>query len=187
MLPKAQAVDELEAVAHAAGRDATLIPLIESALGMRNLDAIAGAPYVQRLAFGTIDFRVDLGMQADEDGDEVELASFRAELALASRFAGLQQPIDGVTVAVDDAERVAADVRRGLRFGFGAKLCIHPKQVAVVHRTLAPSEQQLDWARRVLAAVAVSRGAAVQIDGKMVDRPVILQAEDFVARAERNQ
>ena len=55
--------------------------------------------------------------------------------------------------------------------------------------TAAPREtasaQQLDWARRVLAAVAVSRGAAVQIDGKMVDRPVILQAEDIVARAER--
>ena len=72
-----------------------------------------------------------------------------------------------------------------MRFGFGAKLCIHPKQVAAVHKALAPGEQQADWARRVLAAVAVSRGAAVQIDGKMVDKPVILQAEDIVARGER--
>ena len=185
VLPKAQTVDELAAVAQAAQRDAVLIPLIESALGMRNLEAIAGAPRVQRLAFGTLDFRVDLGMQAEEGGDESELASFRAAMALASRLAGIQQPIDGVTVAVDDAERIATDVRRGLRFGFGAKLCIHPKQVAAVHRALAPGEQQLDWARRVLAAVAVSRGAAVQIDGKMVDKPVILQAEDIVARGER--
>ena len=185
VLPKSQTVDELAAVAQAAGRECTLIPLVESALGMRNLEAIAGAPRVQRLAFGTIDFRVDLGMKAEEDGDESEIASFRAAMALASRLADLQPPIDGVTVQLDDPQRIVLDVHRGLRFGFTAKLCIHPRQVAAVHGALAPSAQQLDWARRVLAAVAVSRGAAVQIDGKMVDRPVILQAEDIVARAER--
>jgi citrate lyase subunit beta/citryl-CoA lyase len=91
-----------------------------------------------------------------------------------------------VTVQLNDEARIAADVQRGLRFGFGAKLCIHPKQVALVHRALAPSAQQLDWARRVLAAVAASQGAAVQVDGKMVDKPIIMQAEEILARGSRD-
>jgi citrate lyase subunit beta / citryl-CoA lyase len=185
VLPKAERIDEIAAVARAAPA-AVVIPLIESALGMRDVAALAAAERVQRLAFGTIDFRVDLGMQAEEGGDEAELGPFRTQIALASRLANLQAPIDGVTVQLDDAARIAADVQRGLRYGFGAKLCIHPKQVALVHRALAPSAQQLDWAQRVLAAVAASQGAAVQVDGKMVDKPIIMQAEEIVARAGRN-
>jgi citrate lyase subunit beta/citryl-CoA lyase len=185
VLPKTETVDQIAAVAKAAP-GAVVVPLIESALGIRDVAALAAAARVQRLAFGTIDFRVDLGMQADDAGDEVELAPFRCQIAVASRLAGLQPPIDGVTVQLDDEARIAADVQRGLRFGFGAKLCIHPKQVALVHRALAPSAQQLDWARRVLAAVAASQGAAVQVDGKMVDKPIIMQAEEILARGSRD-
>jgi len=68
------------------------------------------------------------------------------------------------------------------RHGFGAKLCIHPKQVAAIHAALAPSPQDLDWARRVLAAEAASPGAA-RLDGRMIDRPVILQAQRTLQRA----
>jgi citrate lyase subunit beta/citryl-CoA lyase len=70
-----------------------------------------------------------------------------------------------------------------LRFGFGAKLCIHPRQVPGVHEALAPSERELYWARRVIAADAGAQGAAVQLDGRMVDTPVVLQARRTPERA----
>jgi citrate lyase subunit beta/citryl-CoA lyase len=88
-------------------------------------------------------------------------------------------------VQTGDERRLRDDTMRALRFGFGGKLCIHPKQVPVVHEALAPSEAELDWARRVLAADAASGGAAVQLDGRMVDLPVVLQARRTLARAAR--
>jgi citrate lyase subunit beta/citryl-CoA lyase len=190
LLPKAEHPDEISAVvsaavAAAAGHATAVLPIIETALGIERLGAIAAAARVQRLAFGTLDFRVDLGMSSDGSDDEDELAYFRSRLALASRVAGLQAPVDGVTTAIDDAARIEADTRRARRFGFGGKLCIHPKQLAAIHRGFAPTEQQVDWARRVLEAVRTSGGSAVQVDGKMVDQPVILQAQSIVADGER--
>src|SRR5205823_11880052 len=86
-------------------------------------------------------------------------------------------------VRIDDEERLRLDTRRALRFGFGGKLCIHPSQVAGVHAAFAPTVQELEWARKVLAADAAAGGAAVQVDGRMVDLPVVLQARRTVSRA----
>jgi citrate lyase subunit beta / citryl-CoA lyase len=69
------------------------------------------------------------------------------------------------------------DVQRARRLGFGGKLCIHPKQVAGVHRGFAPSADELAWAHRVLDASAAAGGATIAADGKMVDKPVLLHAE----------
>jgi citrate lyase subunit beta/citryl-CoA lyase len=120
MLPKAECAETIAAL-RAAGAKAVL-PLIESAAGFAALDAIASAPGVQRLAFGSIDFQVDLGMR---DALEEELLYFRSQIVLASCLAGLAAPIDGVSTAIDDAERLHADVLRARRLGFGGKLCIH--------------------------------------------------------------
>ena len=171
MLPKAERVADLDAVRHAApGR--ALIPLIETAEGFDHLRALAGAAGVQRLAFGSIDFQLDLGIT----GDGAELLLFRSQLVLASRLASLAAPIDGVTTALDDDAPVARDAQAARRLGFSAKLCIHPRQVAAVNASFTPSDVELDWARRVLEAVARSGGAAVAVDGKMVDTPVLLRA-----------
>ena len=75
------------------------------------------------------------------------------------------------------------DTQRALRFGFGGKLCIHPAQVAGVHAAMRPSDAEMDWAQRVLAADRNSDGAAVQVDGQMVDRPVVLRAQTLLQRA----
>ena len=72
-----------------------------------------------------------------------------------------------------------------LRFGFSGKLCIHPSQVAVVHDAFRPTAEELAWARKVLAADAEAGGAAVQVDGRMVDLPVVLQARRTLAFAPR--
>ena len=105
-----------------------------------------------------------------------------SRLAIASRAAGLAAPVAGVTTALDDEAQLLADWARARAFGFGAKLCIHPKQVAPIHAALQPTEAELAWAQRVLQAAAGSPGA-VQLDGRMIDKPVIERARRLVDRA----
>jgi citrate lyase subunit beta/citryl-CoA lyase len=97
-------------------------------------------------------------------------------IVLASRVANLPAPVDGVTTALDDAARIEAEARRAHSLGFGGKLCIHPRQVAVVNEAFSPSADDLAWAQRVVDAAAASGGAAVAVDGKMVDAPVLARA-----------
>lgn len=173
VLPKAEDPAVLAAL-HARRAGVALVPLVESAAGIAAARALAAAPGVERLAFGHIDFQVDLGLK---DAHEDDLLPHRAELVLASRLARIAPPLDGVTVAIDDAERLAADVQRARRLGFGGKLCIHPKQVAGVRAGFASTAAEVAWAERVLHAAAQAGGAAVAVDGKMVDKPVLLRAE----------
>ena len=177
MVPKAERVADLQRIATVAAGGAVL-PLIETAAGFENLRAVAGAESVQRLVFGSIDFQLDLGILDDE------LTAFRSQLVLVSRIANLVAPVDGVCTAIDDTEQLQRDTTRARRLGFGAKLCIHPRQVETVNQGFVPSEAELAWARRVLAAAAQARGAAVALDGKMIDRPVILRAQAIVDEAE---
>ncbi len=158
-----------------------LFPLIETALGVAEVRAIARVEGVARLLFGRIDLQLDLGI----DGENEKLDSFRSELVLASRLAGIEAPIDGVCTAIDRPAEIEADTLRAKRFGFGGKLCIHPKQVEIVNRCFAPTPEDIAWARRVLAAAATAGGAAVAVDGRLVDRPVIAKAENIAREAER--
>lgn len=178
MIPKAEGGDILDRVRAAGAR--SLLPLIETATGFARLREIAGAAAVERLAFGTIDFQADLGMR---DASEDDLLPFRTQFVLASRLASIGAPVDGVSTAIDDAERLATDVHRARRLGFGGKLCIHPRQVAQVNALFAPSETEVAWAKRVLQAADAAGGAAVAVDGKMVDKPVMLRAEAILREA----
>ncbi|MFL6627564.1 MAG: HpcH/HpaI aldolase/citrate lyase family protein [Vitreoscilla sp.] len=170
MCPKAASADDIAAVrSHAA--DKTVLALIETAAGMAGVGAIAAAAGVARLVFGSIDLQLDLDIEDDD-----ALRPYRAQLVLAARLAGLPAPIDGVTTAIGDAAALAHDARRARTSGFGGKLCIHPAQVAAVNAAFAASPEQLDWARRVVAATRASEGAAVAVDGRMVDAPVFARA-----------
>ena len=117
------------------------------------------------------------------ESEDRELDYFRSHLVLVSRLANIAAPVDGVTTAVDDVALIHADTLRGKRFGFGGKLCIHPRQLATVHAAYLPQPDELLWAQRVLAAAQAAAGAAVAVDGKMVDRPVMIKAERLVALA----
>ena len=172
VLPKSESGSDVARVAATAG--CPVLPLVESAQGFENLNAIAAAAGVLRLIFGHLDFQVDLGLQAG--ADERELDAARLAFVLASRGAGLAPPVDGVTVNLDDTARLQADAQRSRRFGFGAKLCIHPKQVSVVNETLGPTAAERDWARRVVEAAATAGAGAFRLDGQMVDAPVLLRA-----------
>ncbi len=180
MLPKAESALVLQQLAQALGPDCALLPLVESLAGWDGVDALAAAPQVLRLAFGHLDFQADVGMAAG--ADEVELVPVRLAVVLAARRAGLAAPIDGVTAAIRDAERLQEDAARSRRFGFGAKMCIHPEQIALVNAAFSPSAAELDWAHRVLAAVEAAGGGVVSLDGRMVDGPVVRSAQRTLAQ-----
>lgn len=182
MLPKAERADTLATLRNACPR-AALLPLVESARGVLAAPALAAVPGVQRLVFGTVDFALDLDLQG-ELATTLGLDHAAAQLALASRAAGIGAPVAGVTVAIDDTAQLLADLARARAHGFGAKLCIHPKQVAAIHAALAPTTDELAWAQRVVQAAAAGSGA-VQIDGRMVDRPVVERARRLIERAAR--
>ena len=84
-----------------------------------------------------------------------------------------------------DQDLLRAHTARARRLGFGAKLCIHPKQVAIVIECFRPLPEEVAWAAKVMDAAAAADGGAVAVDGKMVDRPVILQAERILNEAGR--
>ena len=142
--------------------------------------AVAGAPRIAavegvvRLALGTFDLAAELGVSPD---DRDALAWSRGALVLASAAARIAPPVDGVTGDVADEGRLRSDVRHGAAVGFTGKLCIHPRQVPVVEAELAPSLDDVRWARSVLDGVEAAGGSAVVVvDGKMVDKPVVDRA-----------
>lgn len=176
MLPKAASAEPVAAL-RAASSGKPVLALVESAAGMANVAALAATAGVARLVFGSIDFQLDL----DIADDDLALLAFRSQLVLASRLANLPAPVDGVTTAFDDIARIELEARRARSLGFGAKLCIHPRQVQTVNRAFSPSEDELAWAQRVVDAAAAAGGAAVAVDGKMVDVPVLARARRLLA------
>lgn len=178
LLPKAERTATLERV-RAACPGAAVLALVETARGVLAAEALAQA--AQRLVFGTIDFAFDL----DLSGDPIGFDHAASRLSLASRAAGIAAPVAGVTTAIDDESALRAEVARCRAHGFSAKLCIHPRQVAPIHAALAPSAAELGWAQRVVAAAAASGGAAVQVDGRMVDKPILLRAQRLLAHQHR--
>jgi citrate lyase subunit beta/citryl-CoA lyase len=178
LIPKSESLDQMNGAALLLPNTA-IIPMIETALGLDHLSEIANSNQVIRLALGNIDLQVDLGMACD--ADETELQTARFQIVLASRLAAIAPPIDGVTQSTDNIEQITHDAKRAKRMGFGAKLCIHPKQVAIVQAAFMPSQEDLVWAKRVIEADKASKGGAVKLDGRMIDRPVVVLAQRTLA------
>jgi citrate lyase subunit beta/citryl-CoA lyase len=178
VVPKAADVSVLEMIG-AAVPGVSLYPLIETAEGFDRLQQVARAPGVVRLLFGSVDLMLDLAI----GNADLPLHLFRSSIVLQSRLAGLDAPVDGVCIDLQNADALRTEVQRARDFGFGGKLLIHPKQIDVTRQGFTPSQAELEWARRVVAAAASADGGAVAVDGKMVDRPVLLQAQRMLARA----
>lgn len=179
VLPKAENSDQVAEVAARIPAAATMLPLVETATGIWSARDLAEASGVERLAFDSIDFQLDVGI----DGEDEELLYARSRLVLASRVAGILPPLDGVTVALDDAGRLKTEVEQARRLGFGGKLCIHPKQLDAVNQGFMPSEDEIYWARRVLEAADSAGTGATRLEGEMIDRPVMERAKGILARA----
>ncbi len=183
MLPKVESRTLTEAMVaslkHAAGIN--LIAQIESALGLDQVRDFAQSPCISRIAFGSIDYSLDLGLAADDDN---ALLHARSHLIWVSRLAALPSPIDTVTVDLKDPAVIQHDARLAKRLGFGGKLCIHPSQVAPVNEAFSPSAKELAWARQVIVASAAAGDGAVSMGGQMIDRPVLLKAQRILGQAE---
>lgn len=177
VVPKAESASHIAGL-HEQGQ-VPLLPTIESGLGLARVNVLAAAAGTQRLMLGSIDLRADLGIPG---GEEV-IDPYRMQIVLASRLAGLPAPVEGITPSFNDPAVVEADTRRCAAMGFGAKLCIHPAQIAPVHRGFAPSPAEIEWARKVIAADDGAAGRAVALDGTMVDRPVVERARAILSHA----
>ena len=180
LIPKSESLDQINGAAQMLPKTA-IIPMIETALGLDKLKELANSNQVLRLALGNLDLQADLGMVCDVQ--ETELQVPRYQIVLASRLAQIAPPIDGVTTSTDDVDRIGDDARRAKRLGFSAKLCIHPKQVSLVKAAFMPTDAEVSWAQRVVEADLGSKGGAVKLDGRMIDRPVVLLAQRTLAIA----
>lgn len=178
IVPKAEHPEALARIAERCA-GAGLVALVETARGVRNLDGLCATPGIGRLAFGSVDLALDI--DAWETDEALQYA--RSELVIASRAADLEPPIDGVTADVRDLDVVARAAQRARALGFGGKLCIHPGQVLPVNRAFAPTAVELGWASRVLEAARTSGGGTFLVDGRMIDRPLLLRAQRLLARA----
>ncbi|MBE3587855.1 MAG: CoA ester lyase [Thermoanaerobacteraceae bacterium] len=163
-----------------------LIPFVESARGIARAEEIAAAPRVFCLAFGGNDYATDLGVSFSPEGDELFYA--RSRLVVASRSAGIDPPLDTVNPDFRDIPALAADARRAKRLGFQGKLVIHPAQVAPVNEVFTPSAEEISWAQRVVEAFARAEAAGsgvIQVEGQMVELPIVRRAEKILAAARR--
>jgi citrate lyase subunit beta / citryl-CoA lyase len=181
VVPKVESLDQLQQLASQLENLEGMVPIIESAQGLDQVKMIAKHPLVIRLAMGNIDAQADLGLSCDPQ--ESELLPMRFAITLASRLANIAPPIDGVTTDINNEATLINDTQRAKRLGFGGKLCIHPKQVQAIMQCFTPSADEIEYAQRVIAADIAAQGAAVQLDGKMIDRPVVMLAQRILKLA----
>ena len=194
VLPKVESADDVQltAAALAAAEGArgwppgslSLLAIIETARGVVNLREIAASsPRLGALIFGAEDLAGDLGATRTPDGAEVFYA--RSAVVLHARAAGLQA-VDTPFVDLNDLDGLAADARRARHMGYDGKLAIHPRQVGLVQAAFTPDAAEIERAQRLLAAFAAHQAAGTgvfDLDGKMVDLPMVRAAETVLARA----
>lgn len=166
-----------------------ILALIESALALSSLSAICkcSPEHLRGLIFAAEDFALDLSITRTPSLSEFLYA--RSAIVTEARAHKLDDVIDLVCTEYkgpDSSRRLEAECENGRRMGFTGKQCIHPSQVDIVQRAFAPSNNELNWAVRLLVAEPKAekegRGAWT-LDGKMIDAPVIGRARRLVERA----
>lgn len=165
-----------------------LMPIIESALGVVNSYKIAVAsPNNVALTIGLEDFTADIGAERTLEGRESFLA--RLQVVLAARAAQIQ-PIDSVFSDVADEEGLRRSVLEAKSLGFEGKGCIHPGQIRIVNETFAPSEDEIERAKKISLALEEAKkkkSGVVSLGTKMIDPPVAKRAEKILKLAIQNK
>jgi len=192
LVPKVERADQIreldQALDKLTGSDTRqppwLMPILESAVGIEHSFEIARASRrIVALTIGLEDYAADLGVPRSADGAESEWA--RRRLVNAARAAGLQ-PIDSVYGQVDDLAGLRHWAEGSRRLGFQGMGCVHPRQIEVIHRAFAPGSEELERARRIVAAFELAQAeglGVVSLGSKMIDPPVVQQARQLVAQA----
>ncbi|UEM07420.1 CoA ester lyase (plasmid) [Skermanella rosea] len=185
-VPKIESAEEVQWIDQlltAAGCGLRVVAQIETLRGVENATAIAGAsPRLSGIMFGGLDLAAELGAPASWEA----LLHGRSRVIHAAALAGVPA-IDMPFVDVGDPEGCGQEARRALALGFSAKMVIHPTQVEVVNAAFSPTPEEIGQARRVIAALEEASGTAaggvVLLDGRMVERPVVLAMQRILARA----
>ena len=183
VLPKTESAEAVQKLAHKLKDGQTIIPLIETAKGITLAYEIASSSKVIRLAFGAMDYCLDLGIAVGTN--EQVLHYPRSALVVASRSAGIQPPIDTVYVDIQDIEGLKKETMLAKQLGMFAKLCIHPDQLDIVNRIFTPSDKEIEWAKKVISAFekAEQQGLGViHLNGKMIDYSSYKQARLVMQR-----
>lgn len=161
-----------------------IMAAIESALGVVNAYSIATAsPRMMGIALGAEDYCANLKTQRTPDGDELRLA--RETIVVAARAAGIDA-LDTVYSNLNDMETFRKEVEFIHTLGFDGKSIINPRQIEVVNEVFAPTPKAIEKARTIMAAIkeAEKKGSGViAVNGKMVDRPVVIRAERVIELA----
>lgn len=178
VLPKAESADQARRVAETGKQ---VLPIVESSRGVLALHELAACPGVTRLSFGTLDFMLELGVTPDTPAAQTLLEHVRCQILMHSAAHGLAQPLDGVFPDFSDLNALQQHALHIRQMGFGGMLCIHPAQLAPIHAAFRPDDTELDWARRVVDIADRTGSSAFQVDGKMVDVPVIQRARQILA------
>lgn len=183
LLPKVNSAADLDALAAITG-DMPLWAMMETPRGMLNADQIAGHPMLQGMVMGTNDLAKDL--QTRFRPDRLPLMTGLGLCLLAAKAHG-RVIVDGVYNAFKDDEGLRAECEQGRDMGFDGKTLIHPAQVDIANAAFAPSEAEIDLARRQIAAFeaaeAAGQGVAV-VDGKIVENLHVATARETLAKAE---
>ncbi|MCF8330941.1 MAG: citrate lyase subunit beta [Bacteroidales bacterium] len=187
LVPKCESAEQIHSVnkvidklknEHHIDNDIWLMPIIESALGVIKAYEIASSTdNVVAMAIGLEDYTADLGTLRTDEG--VESFYARSQMVNACRAAKIQ-PIDSVFSDIEDMEALRENVLRSKQLGFEGMGCIHPRQVPVVQKTFAPSEKELDKAKKIYKAFedAKAKGlGVVSLGSKMIDPPVVKRAQ----------
>jgi citrate lyase subunit beta / citryl-CoA lyase len=164
-----------------------IIPLIESAIGLyRAFDIATSVKRINRLAFGSMDFILDIKAQSTKVGTEILYA--RSQLVVVSRAAEIEAPIDTVYIDIKDTENLKKETNFVKQLGFKGKLVIHPSQIEIVNGLFNPTKAELEEAKLIVTAFekSTSEGiGAIQVHGKMVDQPIVESAKKILQMAEQ--
>lgn len=167
-----------------------VVALIESARGVQNIFRILTETIqparMLLAAFGAADYSLDLGINLSRDGAELDYP--RSRIAVASRAAGKEPPIDTpFMIDLKDLDALRADARRAKQLGFQGKLCIHPSQIGPCNEIFSPTPDEILYARRVVEAFEKSEAegvGALQLDGKFIDYPVVERSRRLIRLGE---
>ncbi|WP_067710232.1 HpcH/HpaI aldolase/citrate lyase family protein [Nocardia yamanashiensis] len=179
MLPKCESAEQITRLT-----EYEVIALIESPLGAMGVGRAVMARNAIGVMWGAEDLVAALGGNSSRhaDGSYRDVARHvRSQSLLAAKAYG-KFALDSVFLNIPDLDGLAAESLDAVAVGFDAKVAIHPSHLPVIRRAYAPSDDEVDWARRLLAEVPNHRGVFT-FEGRMVDMPVIRHAERIVARA----
>ncbi|MFA0810146.1 HpcH/HpaI aldolase/citrate lyase family protein [Microbulbifer epialgicus] len=183
MLPKTESSEEVEILNELLSAHQTpLIPLIETAKGLYQAKAIAESKNVVALLFGGADFSADLGAELKWDA----MQSYRAEISKAAAAAGITAiDVPYLNLKDPDDNKLIEETRRVKELGFTCKACIHPKHIAGILKVFNPTDKEIERARTIVNAFLEAKGNACEVNGKMIDIPVVRSAKRILNLAER--